>query len=165
MIRSGYEHEIILFTAEETITAREMVDIINETTGRQTNFDLFSREDFIRIYSMNHPHNKLKQYSEVFASWWTELAAGAARKTDPLMHEILGREPTKPRDAVRMLLEQNRDYLTNMFRLVAVLDTLITSMPVSKIRWNNVVKSCSRKGGANCDKKTEEAEPQHHRHQ
>lgn len=108
MIRGGYENQVVLFTAGETITAQEMVEIINETTGRQVKFEIVPREEYV---NRRDERGKTREHFETIASIWDDIVNGALSTTDPLMHEILGREPTKPRDALKQLLLENRDYI------------------------------------------------------
>jgi hypothetical protein len=110
MIQGGYKNKTVLFTAEETITARELVDIINKTTGRQIKLNLVSREEYVSSWRSN-PRGKPKEHFEMIATVWDEIVSGALRTTHPLLREILGREPTSPRDFVRRLLEADRDYV------------------------------------------------------
>ncbi|KAL4949864.1 hypothetical protein BDW69DRAFT_67360 [Aspergillus filifer] len=110
MIRGGYENQIVLFTAQETITAQEIVDTINDTTGRQIKLELVSREDYLNGW-MSDSRGKPKEHFKMIATVWDEIVQGALLTTHPLLQEILGREPTKPRDFVRKLLEDDRDYV------------------------------------------------------
>ncbi|KAL4781377.1 hypothetical protein BJX76DRAFT_18066 [Aspergillus varians] len=110
MLRGGYENQIVLFTAEETITSREVVDIINETTGRQVKFEIVSPEEYARVSSSNDQGRKPKAFFEMVATWWEDIAKGELATTHGLMRDILGREPTKPRDALREIMTENRDY-------------------------------------------------------
>ncbi|KAE8339538.1 hypothetical protein BDV24DRAFT_135763 [Aspergillus arachidicola] len=110
MIRGGYENQIVLFTAEETITAKELVDVINDSTGRQVKLNLVSPEEYLDTHSIHDQRGKPREHFEWIATVWDEITKGSLRTIHPLMHEILGREPTKPRDAVRKLLTDNRDY-------------------------------------------------------
>ncbi|KAL3430761.1 hypothetical protein BDV09DRAFT_177850 [Aspergillus tetrazonus] len=110
MLQGGYENQIVLFTAEETITSKEIVDIINETTKRQVQFEIVSPQEYIRINSANDQGGKPKAFFEMVLTWWEDIAKGELRTTHPLMREILGRPPTKPQDALRALLTDNPDY-------------------------------------------------------
>lgn len=110
MVRGGFEQQIVLLTATETLTARQIVDIINETTGRQTQLEIVPREEYILRSGREDPRGKPGEWFQTVASWWDEISQGALCTTDPLMEDLLGREPTKPRDALRKLLEQDRDY-------------------------------------------------------
>jgi hypothetical protein len=110
MIQGGYENQTVLFTAQETITAREPVDIINATTGRQIKLNLVSREAYLDSWRID-PRGRPKAHFEMIATVWDEIISGALRTTHPLLGETLGREPTSPRDFVRRLLEEDRDYV------------------------------------------------------
>ncbi|KAL5339505.1 hypothetical protein BJX70DRAFT_154714 [Aspergillus crustosus] len=110
MIRGGYENQIVLFTAEETITSKEIVDVINETTGRQVKFEIVSPEEYARVNGTNDQGGKPHAFFQMVATWWADIANGELRTTNGLLREILGREPTKPRDAFRQILTENRDY-------------------------------------------------------
>ncbi|KAL4951642.1 hypothetical protein BDW69DRAFT_169566 [Aspergillus filifer] len=110
MIKGGYENEIVLLTAEETITAKEVVDIINETTNRQVEFKLVSSEDYVIANSTDDQGQKPIAFFEKVASWWEDIAEGALRTTNPLMREVLGRKPTGPRDGLREILRGDPNY-------------------------------------------------------
>ncbi|KAL3487997.1 hypothetical protein BJX62DRAFT_240477 [Aspergillus germanicus] len=110
MTQCGYEVQTVLFTAQETITARELVDIINEITGRQIKLNLVSREEYVSSWRSD-PRGKPKEHFEMIATVWYEIVSGALRTTHPLLQEILGKEPTSPKDFVRKLLEDGRDYV------------------------------------------------------
>ncbi|KAH8422982.1 uncharacterized protein LDX57_000738 [Aspergillus melleus] len=110
MIQGGYENQTILFTAEETITAAELVDLINKTTGREIKLDLVSRGEYIRSWT-NDPRGKPKEHFEMIATSWDEIVRGGLQRTHPLMREVLGRAPTKPRDFVTNLLKEDKNYV------------------------------------------------------
>lgn len=108
MLRGGFENQTILLTAGETITAKEIIAVINETTGRQVEVQFVSPQEYVRLNELNDEGGKPRVFFEVFASMWRAIACGELQTTDGTMREILGREPTKPRDAVRQLLVANR---------------------------------------------------------
>ncbi|KAL2870401.1 putative NmrA-like family protein [Aspergillus lucknowensis] len=110
ILKGGYNNQIVLFTSGETITAKEIVDVINETSGRHVKFEIVSPEEYIRANGTNDQGGKPKAFFEMVATWWADIAKGELCTTHDLMREILGREPTKPREAVRGLLTENRDY-------------------------------------------------------
>lgn len=58
----------------------------------------------------NDPGRKPAAFFEVMVSWYEGIAKGEASTTDPLMREVLGREPTPASEAVRQLLSQDPDY-------------------------------------------------------
>ncbi|CEL09234.1 Putative NmrA-like family protein [Aspergillus calidoustus] len=108
MIQGGYENQKVLFTAQDTITARQIVDIINETTGRQINLDPVSRNEYLDAWRRD-PRGKPRELFEMVATFWDEIVGGGLRTTHPLLREILGREPTRPADFIRRLLEEDQD--------------------------------------------------------
>lgn len=110
MIRGGYENQTVLFTSEETITTKELVEVLNETTSRQVKFEIVSSEEYARVNGVNDQGGKPRAFFEMVATWWEDIAKGELRTTDGLMRDVLGREPTKPRDSIKQLLVENRDY-------------------------------------------------------
>ncbi|KAL2858054.1 hypothetical protein BJY01DRAFT_201840 [Aspergillus pseudoustus] len=110
MIQGGHEKEIVLLTAGETITAKEIVEIINETTGRQVKFEIVSPEEYVRVHGANDQGGKPREFFEMVSTWWADIAYGELRTTHGLMREVLGREPTSPREALRQLLTEDRDF-------------------------------------------------------
>ncbi|KAJ5424270.1 hypothetical protein N7491_009486 [Penicillium cf. griseofulvum] len=110
MIRGGYDREIVLLTAQETITFSEIVDVINETTGRNTQLELVSPEEFVRLKAGSDEGGKPEGFFQVLLSWYESISKGETSTIDPLMADLLGRQPTSPREAVRALLMENRDY-------------------------------------------------------
>ncbi|KAJ5677811.1 uncharacterized protein N7477_003444 [Penicillium maclennaniae] len=110
MIRGGFDREIVLLTAQEPITFSEIVDVINETTGRDVQVQLVSPEEFVRLKGANDKGGKPEAFFRKLLSWYDAIAQGDAGTTDPLMAEVLGREPVVPREAIRGILRKNRDY-------------------------------------------------------
>jgi uncharacterized protein YbjT (DUF2867 family) len=110
MIRGGYDREIVLLTAQETITFSEIVDVINETTGRSVRLELVSPEEFVRLKAGSDEGGKPEGFFKVLLSWYESISKGETSTIDPLMADLLGRQPTSPREAIRALLTENRDY-------------------------------------------------------
>jgi hypothetical protein len=110
MLRGGFENMTILLTAGETITAKELVMVINETTGRCVELQYVSPEEFMRESELHDKGGKSRAFFEVLASLWKAATCGELRTTTGLMREILGRDPMTPRDAVRQLLVEDRDH-------------------------------------------------------
>lgn len=110
MIRGGYDREIVLLTAQETITYSEIVDVINETTGRNIQTKAVSPEDFVKLQSTKDEGGKPEAFFAKLVSWNDAISKGEAQVTDPLMGDLLGRKPTPAREAIRKILTANRDY-------------------------------------------------------
>lgn len=105
MILGGHENQLVLLTAKETINARQIVDIINETTGRQVELDVIPREKYLRETA-----SEASAAEEFMVTLWDDIVDGQVSATNPLMEEILRRAPTPPREAIRQLLAERRDY-------------------------------------------------------
>lgn len=110
MIAGGHEQEIVLLTADEAISYSEIVDIINETTGRQVQFNLVSGDEYVRISGANDEGGKPEAFFKAVLTWQESIEEGGLATTSPLMRELLGREPTRASDAIRKLLTENPDY-------------------------------------------------------
>ncbi|KAJ5140187.1 hypothetical protein N7448_003595 [Penicillium atrosanguineum] len=110
MIRGGYDKKIVLLTAQEPVTFSEIADLINETTGRDVQVKLVSPEEFVQLKSANDEGGKPEAFFRKLLSWYDAIAQGDAGITDPLMTEVLGRQPVLPREAIRGFLRGNRDY-------------------------------------------------------
>ena len=110
MIRGGYENMTILLTAEEVITGKEIVEVINETTNRNIKVEYVPAKQWIHNNVLHDEGNKSQTAFEIVASWWESAARGELRTTDSLMRSILERHPMTPRKAARKLLLENRNH-------------------------------------------------------
>ncbi|KUM66783.1 hypothetical protein ACN42_g252 [Penicillium freii] len=110
MIQGGHDREIVLLTAQQTITFSEIVDLINETTGRNVRLELVSPEEFVRLNAADDEGGKPEGFFRALLSWYESISKGETCTIDPLMAEVLGRQPVPPREAIRAFLTENRDY-------------------------------------------------------
>jgi nucleoside-diphosphate-sugar epimerase len=109
MVRGGYDREIVLLTAQETVTFSEIVDIINETTDRQVQFKIVDKEEFLTVKA-DDEGGKPVAFFKALISWYEGIAKGETCIIDPLMEDLLGRKPVSPREAIRGFLKENRNY-------------------------------------------------------
>lgn len=84
--------------------------MINETTGRQVQVKLVCPDEFVRLKAAVDEGGKPEGFFGVLHSWYDAITKGEASTTDPLMAELLGREPVAAREAIRRFLTENRDY-------------------------------------------------------
>lgn len=110
MIQGGHDREIVLLTAQETITFSEIVDLINETTGRNVQLKLVSPEEFVRLKAADDEGGKPEGFFQALLSWYESISKSETCTIDPLMAEVLDRQPVPPREAIRAFLTENRDY-------------------------------------------------------
>ncbi|KAJ5312791.1 hypothetical protein N7508_003621 [Penicillium antarcticum] len=109
MMRGGHDKEIVLLTAQQTITFSGIVDLINETTGRQVQFKLVSPDEFVTLKAATDEGGKSEGFFRAMTSWYDAISKGETSTIDPLMADLLGRDPVSPRDAIRDLLK-DQDY-------------------------------------------------------
>jgi len=109
MIRGGHDREIVLLTAQETITFSEIVDLINETTGRRVQFKIVSPQEFVRV-NADDVGGKPEGFFKALVSWYDGISKGETSTIDPLMADLLGRDPVSPTEAIRGLLTGDRNY-------------------------------------------------------
>ena len=109
MIRGGHNREIVLLTPQETITFSEIVDLINEATGRQVQFKVVSTDEFLAAKAADEG-GKGEGFFRSIITWYDSIAKGECGITDPLMADLLGREPVSPREAIRAMLQENPSY-------------------------------------------------------
>jgi hypothetical protein len=107
LIKGGYENEIILLTANEALHAADVVKIINQITNRQVELVLTSPERYVECRKKNDEPRKPDSYWEHILNWLEGFAKGDTEMTDPLMGELLGREPKSGSQAICELLEEN----------------------------------------------------------
>lgn len=110
MLSGGYKNETVLLTAGETITAREIVDTINQLTGRKLDLQFVSEKEFLAYHTEHDKGRKPRAIFEILASWWRAVARGELKTTDELMGRLLGRKPLTPEDAVKRLLQNGGDH-------------------------------------------------------
>lgn len=110
MIRGGFENQIALLTAQETVTFADIVEVINETTARDVKLETVSPEDYVRLASKDDIGGKPEGFFRALLSWYEGISNGDGSTTHPLMKELLGREPTGARQFIRGELTQDRDY-------------------------------------------------------
>jgi hypothetical protein len=110
MMRGGHDRDIVLLTAQQTITFSGIVDLINETTGRQVQLKLVSPEEFVTLKAATDEGGKAAGFFQALVSWYEAISAGETSTIDPLMADLLGRDPVSPRDAIRDMLTKDREY-------------------------------------------------------
>uniref|UniRef100_A0A093VYE3 Quinone oxidoreductase 2 n=1 Tax=Talaromyces marneffei PM1 TaxID=1077442 RepID=A0A093VYE3_TALMA len=110
LLKGGHENEIVLLTANEPLRGADIIRIINETTSRNVTLQLVSPEEYVRYQTENDIGKKLESFWTSRLSWFQGIAKGDANLSNPLMRELLGREPKTGSQLIRELLQENRDY-------------------------------------------------------
>ncbi|RDH37754.1 NAD(P)-binding protein [Aspergillus welwitschiae] len=110
ILKGGHDKEVVLFTASEPVSMQEIVEVINETTHREVKIKIVDPETYVRVNAENDIGGKAEGFFRQLVGWFESIENGEAGFTDGLMGEVLGREPVTPREAIRGLLEKEKDY-------------------------------------------------------
>ncbi|PYI06710.1 NAD(P)-binding protein [Aspergillus sclerotiicarbonarius CBS 121057] len=110
MVTGGHENEIVLLTAGESISVSEIVEIINQITGREVKIELVEPETYVRVNAEGDEGGKAEAFFRKLVGWFEGIARGELESTHGLMAEVLGREPVGAKRGIEELLEGERDY-------------------------------------------------------
>lgn len=110
LIKGGHENELVLLTANESLRGSDIVKIINETTNRNVKVELVSPEEYVRYHVKNDEGRKSEWFWRSRLTWFDGIAKGDAKVSNPLMRELLGREPKPASQQIREFLEENPNY-------------------------------------------------------
>ncbi|RAL04680.1 putative NmrA-like family protein [Aspergillus ibericus CBS 121593] len=102
---------IVLLTAKESISVNEIVEVINETTGRDVTVEYVDAEEYVRIHAESDEGGKSEGFFRQLVGWFEGIEKGELEVTHGLMAEVLGREAIGAREAIRGLLSRERDYV------------------------------------------------------
>ncbi|KAJ7268259.1 NmrA-like family protein [Mycena rebaudengoi] len=96
----------ILLSGSEVMSLREVVGIINETTGRDVKVRLVDAEEYVREGVRGPGRAKGEVFFRSRISWFEGLVKGEGAHVTGTLKEALGREPTGGREALRGLLRE-----------------------------------------------------------
>jgi hypothetical protein len=113
LIRGGHENKIVLLCADESLRPAEIVKIINETTNRDVKVVTFPSEDYATDYATFYRKEKKSETEEFWhqiQNWCEGVAKGDLKLSNPLMKEVLGREPLTTSQSLRKILKRNPNH-------------------------------------------------------
>lgn len=105
-----FSRKIALLTGPEAASFQDIVKVINETTGRNVRIQEVPSNEWVDKMVEVDQGGKGRAFFEKRVSWHEGTAKGDGETVDPLMGELLGRQPKKGTEVVRELLEKDRDY-------------------------------------------------------
>lgn len=97
-------------TANEPLSAVDIVQIINETTNRNVKLETVSPEEYVRYHTENDEGKKAEGFWKSRLSWYDGITKGDAQVANSLMRELLGREPKTGSFIIREILKENPNY-------------------------------------------------------
>ncbi|MCJ1361043.1 hypothetical protein MMC16_000140 [Acarospora aff. strigata] len=111
MISGTYDdQEIVLLTGPKAYTLTQIVDIINNTTGRNVTVTRVSGDEYVAAVT----HGDLAGKGELFfrsrLSWFEGMEDGEGALVTGTMRDVLGREPRDGKEVIEGFLRADRDY-------------------------------------------------------
>jgi hypothetical protein len=100
----------VLLTANEPLSAVDIIQAINETTNRNVKLEIISPAEYVRYNTENDEGKKAEGFWKLRLSWFDGIAKGDAQVSNPLMKELLGREPKTGSFIIREILKENPNY-------------------------------------------------------
>lgn len=107
---ADFAGKIVLLTGPEAASFHDLVQVINHTTGRNVRLQEVPLNEWVDKMVEEDQGGKGRAFFEKRISWHEGIAKGDGETVDPLMAELLGRQPKKGTEVVRELLEKDRDY-------------------------------------------------------
>lgn len=110
MMRGGHKKEIVLLTGAKAFTLADLVEIINDVTGREIAVEKVPFDKYTRESAENDEGGKSEWWFEKRVSWYDGVAKGDGKAVDPLMEHLLGRKPKDGTEVVRGILAADPIY-------------------------------------------------------
>lgn len=108
---TDFARKIILLTGPEAATLRDLVDVINRVTRRNVRYEEIALDRWVDKMVEEDEGSKGRAFFEKRLSWHEGIAKGDGETVDPLMGELLGRQPKRGTEVVEQLLKKDGDYI------------------------------------------------------
>ncbi|THH30863.1 hypothetical protein EUX98_g3317 [Antrodiella citrinella] len=102
---SGYDNRQVLLSGSQSTTLSELATTLSELLSRKLTLKIVTLPEFIA-------HNTPKTPIELIESWsttWTAIGRGELAVKDPLLKELLGREPVTVEETLNNLFSGKED--------------------------------------------------------
>ncbi len=110
MMKGGHEKEIVLLTGPKTVSLADLVETINDVTGRGVTAEKMPFDNYTKKSAENDEGGKSKWWFGKRISWYEGVERGDGKAVDPLMEQLLGREPKDGTEVVREILTADPNY-------------------------------------------------------
>lgn len=107
---ADFPRKIVLLTGPEAASSQDLVDVINRVTGRNVRIEEVSLDKWVNKMVEEDQGGKGRAFFEKRVSWHEGTSQGDGETVDPLMGQLLGRQPKKGTEVVEELLKKDRDY-------------------------------------------------------
>lgn len=105
-----FARKVVLLTGPEAASFNDLVKVINQTTNRNVRIQEVPLDEWVDKVVQEDQGGKGRAFFEKRVSWHEGVAKGDGETVDPLMGELLGREPKKGTEVIRELLEKDGNY-------------------------------------------------------
>lgn len=107
------KNNIALLTGPRTYKLTDVINAVSEATGRQLEIKCVSKDEFPRIMALEDAREGRGRKPEAFFRSWQSLVEsmekGDTATVDPLMGELLGRQPRDALKYVNKLVKDGAD--------------------------------------------------------
>ena len=110
MMGNGHEKEVILLTGPKAVTLVDLVETINDVTGRGIAIEKLPLDTYAEESAENDEGGKSEWWFEKRRSWYNGVAKGDGKVVDPVMEQLLGRKPKDGTEVVRDILRGDPMY-------------------------------------------------------
>lgn len=111
MLSGAYDgREMVLLTGPKAYTLAQVVDVINDTTGRNVRVKRVSREEYVAAKVRADVGGKGEGFFRGMLSSFEGMEDGEGALVTGTLGEVLGREPMDGMEVVRALLRRDRNY-------------------------------------------------------
>ena len=110
MLKGGYENQIVLLTGPKAYSFADIVEVIRRVTGKELTLHRVSAEEYVTKNAAIDEGKKPVQFFEAWRSLLEGVADGEVADVDPLMGELLGRQPKDGLKVIEDLLRENPGY-------------------------------------------------------
>ena len=110
MLKGGYENQIVLLTGPKAYSFADIVEVIRRVTGKELTLHRVSAEEYVTKNAAIDEGKKSVQFFEAWRSLLEGVADGEVANVDPLMGELLGRQPKDGLKVIEDLLRENPGY-------------------------------------------------------
>ncbi|KAK7516287.1 NmrA-like family protein [Phyllosticta citriasiana] len=104
LMRGGFENEVVALTGPRAVRLSEIVNVINETTGRQVRIEYVADEEYVRRNVENDEGGKGEDFYWNWVTLFRAFRGGKMTNVSTLMEELSGRRPKDGLEGVRGLL-------------------------------------------------------------
>ncbi|KAL0263591.1 hypothetical protein SLS55_002572 [Diplodia seriata] len=110
MMRGDFEKQNVLLTGPRAVKLSTIASVINQASSRAVRIEYVSDEEYIKRNAQKDIGRKNEDFFGSWVSLLHSFEAGKAATVSPLMGQLLGRPPRDGEQAVRLLLQRERDY-------------------------------------------------------